>query len=659
MGKLVSRAWAKWTVGELARRWSDQDEVDGRLDLVQELVAELSGESGLRNFDVKPEQVYAWRESLQVVCAALSSLVAEVDEAKSWSVLCEYEIPRRGTRPDFVILGSGFVISIEMKVGATTYERSDRFQAEDYAKDLEDFHEESYGLTVIPVLCATEARYVDVDLLTTPTTSRVQLVNPSGLAPLLVDVASRLGSGELVNCVAWDQSRYRPTPGIVETALEVFSGHQVREITHAYADNLTATVDELRRLIIGARERSERLICFVTGVPGSGKTLAGMSAVHQTAGGEGLLGTYLSGNGPLVAVLQYALAKDIQEREGIRTDDAKRRSSVLVQMVHGFVKELATSDRPPSENVIVFDEAQRAWDSRQMERKQRISKSEAEVTLEIMGRREDWAVVIALVGEGQEINTGEAGIGEWMTALQRFPSWSVHVSPHIPHGLGDRPAVSEDLHLSVGVRAPRAQALSDWVDALIEGRPSDALRALSRNQDYPVLLCRELDDMRAYLMDQPLDRRVGLLASAQARRLRAFGIEMDGVFQGGVDWPRWFVDGREDIRSSYQLEVAASEFKCQGLEIDWAGLCWGSDFTWSQIDQEWTSRRLRGPKWVTDRDKTMAKNRYRVLLTRARYGLIIWVPRPSRSVPLVDLVALEETADFLLSCGVVPLSDEK
>ena len=654
------RAWATRNVGGLVDKWSAKQAAGDTSHAADKILEELLAQSAKRQFDAPTQQVEAWRQSIRIVGQALFEVVSQVNEARDWSVLFEYSIPRRETRPDIVILGSGFVIPIEMKVGGTSYLRADRLQAEDYGKDLEDFHEKTNGLVVVPFLCVTVAPFTDVDLAATPTTSRVQLVNADRLGSVLTDVHSQFGTNSPIDCDSWDQSRYRPTPGIVETALEVFNGQQVREISHTYADNLTATVDELRRVIAQAREKSERVICFVTGVPGSGKTLAGLSAVHQVAeeGGVTILGTYLSGNGPLVDVLQYALARDLHNREGTKIGDATRRASVMVQMVHRFVRELAESNHPPAENVIVFDEAQRAWDSKQMETKQGIDKSEAQITLEIMSRTKDWSVVIALVGEGQEINTGEAGIAEWTKALEQFPGWRVQVSPHVHQQLGDQAKVSPYLHLSVGVRAPRAQSLSEWVDAVVDGRSTDAYTALQNVQDYPIYLCRDLEEMRSYLRDRASsDRRVGLLASAQARRLRAFGIEMSNDFQGGVHWPKWFVDGPDDIRSSYLLEVAASEFKCQGLEIDWAGLCWGSDFTWNLAENEWLCRKVSGSRWVTETDKTRAMNRYRVLLSRARYGMVIWVPKPLSPVPLVDAALADATASFLLKCGVVPLKE--
>ena len=290
-----------------------------------------------------------------------------------------------------------------------------------------------------------------------------------------------------------------------------------------------------------------------------------------------------------------------------------------------------------------------------MYRKNKIEKSEAELTFEIMGRTEKWAVVVALIGEGQEINTGEAGISEWMDALNNFHDWKVYVSPHVKHMLGSRAIESQSLHLSVGVRAPRGRVLSDWIEAILDGKEVLAREALLRNQDYPIFISRDLNLVKDYLRDRgSVDRRIGLLASSQARRLRTLGIEMSRDFHGGINWPRWFVDDSSDLRSSYFLEVAASEFMCQGLEIDWVGLCWGSDFFFDEKSNSWISQKLRGPKWHKDKDITWAKNRYRVLLSRARYGLIIWVPRyPDYSDE--DNEKMDKTYSFLESCGAIPL----
>jgi hypothetical protein len=383
--------------------------------------------------------------------------------------------------------------------------------------------------------------------------------------------------------------------------------------------------------------------------------------VHEHAWGTvgHALGAYLSGNGPLVEVLRYAIAVDLRMRSAISTHEAKRLAGTFIQPVHRFVQELADSSHPPPEHVIVFDEAQRAWDRHRMEQKQSIPASEAATTLSIMERAPGWSVVVALVGEGQEIHDGEAGIGAWFEALADNPSWRISAAASetgAPEEVRQRTEVDDAFELDVSVRSPRAEAIADWAEGVVTGRLDAARQAAARCDGFPMLLTRDLETMRSYLRDRARpDRRPGLVASSQARRLRPFGIEMDGTFQGGISWARWFVDGEEDIRSSYALEVAASEFKCQGLEIDWAGLCWGSDFTWDPDTGDWRFLQLRGSRWVRDRDEQHARNRYRVLLTRARYGLVVWVPKPRRGVALIDGRALEATAQALVTAGLQPL----
>jgi hypothetical protein len=294
-----------------------------------------------------------------------------------------------------------------------------------------------------------------------------------------------------------------------------------------------------------------------------------------------------------------------------------------------------------------------------MVRKQKIDASEASIILDAMGRVSPWSVLVALVGEGQEINKGEAGLDEWARALTDRPEWSVRTAPDVANRfehLENELAVDPSLHLGVSVRSPRARAIADWADAVVSGRFEHAAEIIKGFPDYPLFYTRSLGEMRRFLRNHASeDRRVGLLASSQARRLRAFGVEMDASFQGGIHWPRWFVDGPSDLRSSMALEIAASEFKCQGLEIDYVGLCWGHDFTWQPGAGSWAGQKLRGGRWTRDSDITFARNRYRVLLTRARYGLVIWVPDPVGDELEVSKANLDSTVLALHAAGIRPL----
>ncbi len=632
------------------------------------VAAMLSAHAASTGFEVTPHAFGSWTKSIEILKEALE-LVGSEKSISDWGLLLEYEIPRRAVRPDAVILAGDKVFVVEFKVGAERFDRSSLLQAVEYALDIRDFHKESMGHSVVPVLLATNAsgelRKVQVE----GSQLRVMCANSSHQLSQGI-LAHTESLGKQIELNEWDRSAYQPTPDILTAARTVFAGNEVREISFAYADNLTKTVNEVRNAIAVARRDSEHVVIFVTGVPGSGKTLAGLSAVHkiskQEEEGSEPLGAYLSGNGPLVDVLRYALSKDVRVREGLSREEAERRSKTFIQPVHLYIREYSDPTKTPPDRVIVFDEAQRAWNAHQMMKKQGINASEAEIILDAMGRISPWSVVVALVGEGQEINSGEAGLEEWVKALEVRTAWKILVAPDVAprfRHIGKRVSESESMHLSVNVRSPRARAIADWAHALVNGELTRAAEIVSEFPEYPILVTRSLEEMRQYLRDRVFqdsghaDRRIGLLASSQARRLRPFGIEMSNDFQGGIEWPNWFVDEPGDVRSSFQLEVAASEFKCQGLEIDWAGLCWGDDFVWDVISEHWKSKRLRGSKWVIDSDKTFAENRYRVLLTRARFGLVIWIPRPRGFELLVDAEGLDRTEEALLRAGAKRLEN--
>lgn len=630
---------------------------------IAQLSDELVAHAARRGFSVQHDEVVAWNETLTLLQNAFGAVTkrATLDQSH---VLIEYEIPRRGRRIDAVlILGSALVV-VEMKVGAQRFDRAATLQLLDYVRDLRDFHVESQGIEPVPVLVATAARESNRRSIIEVEGASIRCISSANDLALIIEDVTGNQQGAPINPETWDTSLYRPSPGIIEAAVELFAGHEVRSISHAWADNLSDTVDAIQRNVDLARNEHRRIALFVTGVPGSGKTLAGLSAVHQPtlsstegrnehSGPRVEVGSYLSGNGPLVEVLQYALSADLASRGEVSKAESKRRASTFIQPVHLFIREHVSAERIPPEHVIVFDEAQRAWNSSQMFRKEGVDASEALLLLRAMGRVPDWAVVVALVGQGQEINRGEAGLEAWAEALRGDDRWTVAAAPDVIScfsGLTVR--VERDLHLSVSVRSPRARHLSLWVDALVEGRLDAAAEAAIGLDEYPIFITRNLGAMRAYLSDRSRpDLRTGLLASSQALRLRPFGIEMNSAFQGAIDWPRWFVDDQSDIRSSYALEVAASEFKCQGLEIDWAGLCWGDDLTWNEEKAQWRTRRLRGSAWVEVSDSTYAKNRYRVLLTRARYGLVIWVPSPDRDELLIDGSQLDMTYEALRRVG--------
>jgi hypothetical protein len=646
-------AWFQSSAAELLR--SDPSPVIGQL-----ATAYVS-----RGYKATPEVSLAWDESVAILQSSLQAAQDLLGDqvVGPWGVCLEYEIPRRALRPDGILLVGSTVVVLEFKTGRSGFDRSSRMQVEEYARDLSDFHELTRDCVIVPVLVASGASTSRWELSSQRLLDEAQCVRPEDFADLLTEIWNRFGQhGAAIDRETWAAGRYQPTPNILQTATDLYAGHQVREISHAYADNLHVTVDALRAEIESARKTGTRRVCFVTGVPGSGKTLTGLTAVHEVAGGLGTrpLGAYLSGNGPLVEVLRYSIARDIHARNGVPMMAAQREASTFIQPVHHFVRDHAhDQDLVPAENVVVFDEAQRAWDHNRMLSRNRLDDSEAGVMLDIMRRPARWSVLVALVGEGQEINTGEAGIESWVEALTHRPEWQIVAAPQAAALFrANRRDVYEvkGLHLSVSVRSPRSRAIAQWIDSVLIGDLAKAEEEAGKADGFPMLVSRDLDEVRSYLHDRARpDHRVGLLASAQARRLRAFGVEMDGSFRKGVHWPKWFVDPAEDIRSSYSLEVAASEFECQGLELDWTGVCWGSDLMWDSESDGWKPQRLHGSRWKSDHAPEQALNRYRVLLSRARFGMVIWVPQPDDEVPLMNARRFDETYEVLLRAGCQPL----
>jgi hypothetical protein len=610
------------------------------------------------------EQLQAWRRQIAILRTAF-----EADTTAHWHLLLEYPIPRRGKRIDAVILAEDLILVLEFKCGGRKYDRDARIQVEDYCLDLRDFHNECGSRILIPVLIATEA-----DQSPAPTADAIDSVAPTWLANteslafvLMQSVITyRSSNSDSIDPIRWDNAEYAPTPTIVEAARVLYEGKNVREISrcHAGAENLTRTSEAVMRAVDEARGQGRKLICFVTGVPGSGKTLAGLNIVHNRELHDGELGVFLSGNGPLVRVLSEALARDHSRRTAELIAESRRQVSTFIRNVHHFIDAHFTASKPPVDRVVIFDEAQRAWNREQSQRKFNRDRSEPEIILDIMDRHEGWAVVVALVGSGQEINTGEAGLREWGRSLvDRFQHWNVLVSPHaatddpLSHidslfGSNTGISVREDaaLHLEIPLRSYKAQAISDFVAHLLSHEAACARRAIASCAAYPLVMTRNFQKAREWLLHhQRGTRRIGLVASSGGRRLRAYGLDV----RAELDVENWFLNPSSDVRSSYYLETPATEFGIQGLELDWTGVCWDIDLV--PNNQGWEVQAFKGTKWQTVRDSTRRQyvlNKYRVLLTRAREGMILWVPRGDSSDWTRPRAKYDAVAEYLQLCGL-------
>ncbi|NUM56699.1 MAG: DUF2075 domain-containing protein, partial [Candidatus Hydrogenedentes bacterium] len=568
---------------------------------------------------------------------------------------------------------------------ANTFLQADIDQAFDYAADLKYFHEGSHPLPVVPILVATHARPVPNSLVRhslVPGLFRTICTNADSLRGVVSHLLDSMQSTS-IDTRAWESSRYCPTPTIVEAARALYAGHGVAEISRndAGAKNLHETSEMLASIIDESRKAKRKSISFVTGVPGAGKTLVGLNIATQFHDSESdRHSVFLSGNGPLVAILREALARDSIRRErqqgnSLKKSDAKTRVKAFIQNVHHFRDEcLRDALRPPVDHVALFDEAQRAWTLQQtasfMRRKKGVNAfqmSEPEFLISCMDRHRDWAVIVCLVGGGQEINTGEAGIAEWIDVLRtKFHDWRVYISPALTDSeygagatlakLAQRPNVTycRELHLNTSMRSFRAENVSTFIKHLLDC-DSDSARLLLKEFDtrYPVRLTRDLSAAKQWLRDHAAgSERYGIIVSSQAERLKPLALDV----RTPVDPVKWFLDGKEDVRSSYFLEDVATEFHVQGLELDWACVSWDGDFRFS--NGEWEHFSFRGSKWqrINKRDRRQyLKNAYRVLLTRARQGMVICVPEGSEIDHTRRPQYYDSTYEYLLSIGIQQL----
>jgi hypothetical protein len=640
---------------------SSIDEVYGRIARGSEFPVELSQRS-------------AWLEEIDI----LRRVLATYDGA----VYFEYSIPRMGERIDVVLIIGSVIFVLEFKTGAREFTAYAIDQVTDYALDLKNFHEPSHDRFVAPVLIATRASGVLPVISMTPQNDKLLRpirTNAEQLDEVIKNVLA-FAKGETIDWYEWRSGRYSPTPTIMEAALVLYRSHSVADISRsdASAINLRETSDTISEIIQRTKARGQKAICFVTGVPGAGKTLVGLNiATKYMDKADSHHSVFLSGNGPLVNILQEALARDMVLRtkasgKKIKKGEAKSRVKAFIQNVHHFRDEcLVDETRPPIDHVALFDEAQRAWDHAMtadfMQRKKKRSGfdlSEPEFLISCLDRHPDWAVVICLVGGGQEINRGEAGITEWIESLMRsFPDWHVYVSPRLTdseYGAGQvlkrlesHTYVShwESLHLSVSMRSFRAENVSLLVKQILDLDAEGARRTLEELKDrYPIALTRDLARAKKWLKGQARGtERYGIVVSSQAERLKPHAIDV----KSPMDPIHWFLDGKEDVRSSYYLEAVATEFDVQGLELDWACITWDADFRYA--GSGWTHKSFCGDRWNNIKDQERQKyqkNAYRVLLTRARQGMVIVVPAGDREDPTRDPAFYDPTFDYLNRIGL-------
>lgn len=603
----------------------------------------------------------------------------------SGSIIYEYTIPRVGGRIDNVVLLGDVIFVLEFKVGSEVYLGAAATQVRSYAIDLKNFHEESHNRIIVPILIATNAPNFEVKITKyRNNVFDVIYTNGNNLAQIF-DIFKK-DFNQQIHLTKWLNSRYVPTPTIIEAAESLYNHHSVDDISQCEsAENLTKTSSAVQEIINYSKQNHQKSICFITGVPGAGKTLAGLNIAIENQKSTGKnYACFLTGNQPLVSVLTEALARDEENRTGISKDDAKNNVESFIQIIHHFRDDsLKNLDIPPVDNVVIFDEAQRAWKQAHLAKFMRGKKSkilnrlpddkrqkillmsEPELLIEYMNRHTDWAVIVCLVGGGQDINTGEAGIQEWFDSLRHsFPNWKVYVSNKITeeeyvgkgcfddllNGLNFK--TIDELHLSIPLRSFRCEKVANFVHHLLNNEKDKAKEFYKEIiKVYPIYMTRDFNIAKSWIKKQTDGKkkcRYGLIASSQAKRLRSEGIWVECKCKP----KKWFLE-EKDIKSSNSLEEAATEFEIQGLEIDYALIGWDADYRYKNGHFE--HYKLIGSGWKAIRNsdnKRYLKNAYRVLLTRAREGFIIFIPKGDDSDITRKCEYYDGTWNYLNDIGI-------
>lgn len=622
-------------------------------------------------FSAEDLQKNTWKKEIEILKRELSNFPDR-------HIIFEYTIPRMGKRIDNVVIYEGIIFLLEFKIGENKYPAYAIEQVTDYAFDLNCFHKESHNRLLVPILICTKANSLNQEIkISKDDVLETICCNEYEIANYITEVSSKFRQNNIIP-EKWINSLYMPTPTIIEAAQALYLGHNVEDISRndASAKNLNQTTKAINKIIDYSKAHNRKSICFITGVPGAGKTLAGLNiAVERQKIAEDEHAVFLSGNGPLVNVLQEALARDDAKRNHITRKEASRKVKEFIQIIHHFRDDAISVDTPPIEKVAIFDEAQRAWDDKSlsdfMKRKKHIENfnmSEPEFLISILNRHKDWATIICLIGGGQEINKGEsAGIYGWFDSLRNnYPDWDIYVSNKITddeyskgHNFAEMTAdmninIIEDLHLTVSLRSFRSENVSNFVKALLDTDVHTAKTLYEQfNSDYPIFMTRDLNKAKTWVRDQSKgSQRYGLTASSGAKRLRKYGIWV----QNKIDATNWFLNGKDDVRSSFYLEETATEFDIQGLELDWTIVCWDADLRFE--GGHYKHYKFTGTKWqnIKSKENTLyLKNAYRVLLTRARQGFVIFIPTGDKA----DITAKPEYYDgiyqYLKGIGIKEL----
>lgn len=638
----------------------------------QTIYGKISGQYDLNKLNI--QQFNAWKSQIKILKETISAF--------SGKIYFEFTIPRMGKRVDNILIIGNCIFVLEFKIGSNTYDKYATNQAFDYGLDLNNFHEGSHKKIIIPILVADKAPSLENTYYSSfDNLHQTIYANSDNLSSVINSTLLHFTETDTIDINYWENSIYKPTPTIIEAATALYKKHNVDEISRSDsgAENLSVTSNCISQIIDFSKDNNRKSICFITGVPGAGKTLAGLNIANLRSNyKEEEHAVFLSGNGPLVDVLREALARDKvktakEENQTMTKSLASSQVKSFIQNIHHFRDTSIKDKKAPIEKVTIFDEAQRAWTKEQASNFMRRNKgitdfdtSEPEFLIEVMDRHEDWCTVVCLIGGGQEINTGEAGLEEWIRPFSdKFNNWDIYYSSKIIEDtnyikdqnaltiLKNRKATKKDeLHLSVSLRSFRSAQLSNFIQEIINNDIEKA-KSIYFNfikRDYPIKITRDLDKARNWLKKSAKgSERTGVIASSGGIRLRPFGLNV----KAKIDAPIWFLNDKDDIRSSYFLEEVATEFDIQGLELDWTCVAWDADLFYD--DNQWNYRKFKGTKWQNINSTDITNyliNSYRVLLTRARQGMVIYIPQGNNKDITRPNFMYDGTFNFFKSLGI-------
>jgi len=621
--------------------------------------------------DLEDLQKNAWLEQIEFLQQELNDVCGHL--------YFEFSIPRMGKRVDNILIINNLIFVIEFKVGDRSYSNYAQNQTIDYCLDLQNFHEGSHNKTIVPILIATNAPSKPSNINGSLNLTTCILCNKENFKEILLQILDQAKTTESLDIHSWENSVYKPTPTIIEAAQALYKGHSVKEISRSDAGtiNLSNTSHLINKIIEDSKTQHKKSICFLTGVPGAGKTLAGLNIANERLKtDESEHSVFLSGNGPLVDVLREALTRDSVEsakKSGQRVPrtEAERKAKAFIQNIHHFRDDNLRTPHAPIEKVVVFDEAQRAWQKEQvskfMQQKKGIPNfdmSEPEYLISVMNRHDDWCTIICLIGGGQEINTGEAGVSEWIESLKtKYQAWDIYYSDKIlaepktylndldlSNWVRKHGHQRSDLHLSTSIRSFRSEKVASLIQSILDNQNDQAAQIYQDiKHNYPIKITRDLAKAKAWLRNQARGtERIGLIASSGAKRLKAEGIYV----KNDISPTAWFLNHQDDTRSSYYLEDIATEFDIQGLEIDYTCVTWDINLYY---DQGWQFQSFKGSKWQNinkDSTKSYLINAYRVLLTRARQGMVIFIPAVDGTDPTRPQKHYDSIYNYLISCGL-------